>query len=222
MPQSRARVYIDGFNLYYGALKGTRYKWLDLSAWVDRLLPSSTCDRIAYCTAPVKVRPDNPQAGQRQEIYLRALSTLPNVEVIKGQFQVKTTRMPLNPDPQCECCGTLREGCRCCEGPTVGVVKTEEKGSDVNVAVQLVADGFMDRYDVALVISGDSDIQPAVDIVREKLGKQVITLDPRNRRYRPLVGDEHRRARAEALGACQFPEVITTSGGQEITRPPTW
>jgi hypothetical protein len=34
----RTIVYIDGFNLYYGAVKGTPYKWLDLKSVCQKLL----------------------------------------------------------------------------------------------------------------------------------------------------------------------------------------
>ena len=76
MVKPRAFVYIDGFNLYYGALKGTHEKWLDLQAWCALLLPQHDVRGIVYCTARVTSRPDDPDSHVRQDAYLRALGTL--------------------------------------------------------------------------------------------------------------------------------------------------
>lgn len=221
MPKLRARVYIDGFNLYYGALKGTTHKWLNLETWCARLLPGHDIDQIVYCTARVTSTPFNPGADVRQQAYLRALATLNTVTVMEGLFKVNNTRAPRRPDPTCQCCGSQPPGCLCCVGPLVPIIKTEEKGSDVNLAVQMVRDGFNGHYDVAAVVSEDSDIQPAVDVVRQDLGKQVIVITPRNRRHPPLVGDMRRQVRTAALAACQLPNSITDASGI-IHRPPAW
>lgn len=55
---SRTNVYIDGFNLFYGALKGSPYKWLDLEALCHQLLPKDSIHRIRYFTAKVSARPE--------------------------------------------------------------------------------------------------------------------------------------------------------------------
>jgi hypothetical protein len=111
-------VYVDAFNLYYGSLKGTPYRWLDLGALCARLLPKDRINRIGYFTATVSARPDNPDAPQRQQVYLRALETIPGLSIHYGHYLTHVTRMPLANPPQ--------RGAR-----TVEVVKTEEKGSDV-------------------------------------------------------------------------------------------
>lgn len=56
----RTAVYVDGFNLFYGALKGTPYKWLDLAALCGMLLPADHVVAIHYYTARVSARPGNP------------------------------------------------------------------------------------------------------------------------------------------------------------------
>jgi hypothetical protein len=88
-------VYIDGFNLYYGALRGSPYKWLDLEALSRRLLPKDDIRLIRYFTARISARPDDPQQAQRQETYLRALRTLPGVQIHYGHFLTHPVRMPL-------------------------------------------------------------------------------------------------------------------------------
>jgi hypothetical protein len=69
----RTIVYVDGFNLYYGALKGTPYKWLDLKALFTSVLPGHNILKIKYYTARVSARPGNPDAPTEQDAYLRAI-----------------------------------------------------------------------------------------------------------------------------------------------------
>ena len=88
-------MYIDGFNLYYGCLKGRPYKWLNLEKMCELLLRRFEVKRIRYFTALVKERPGNIQAPVRQQAYLRALGTLSSVDVHYGSFLTKPTRMML-------------------------------------------------------------------------------------------------------------------------------
>jgi hypothetical protein len=62
-------VCIDGFNLYYGALKRTPYKWLDLAKLAQILLPADTLQELHYFTARVSSRPYNPTAAHDQGLY---------------------------------------------------------------------------------------------------------------------------------------------------------
>ena len=91
----RTRVYVDGFNLYYGAVRGTSFKWLD-PVRLSRLLlpPHCVIDKLLYFTARVSGIPD-PAAPARQQAYLSALGTLPEVEVHYGSFLAKTVWRPL-------------------------------------------------------------------------------------------------------------------------------
>lgn len=88
-------VYVDAFNLYYGCLKGTPYRWLDLGSLCRRLLPRDEIGRIRYFTATVSARPDNPGAPQRQQVYLRALTTISDLSIHYGHYLSHVTRMPL-------------------------------------------------------------------------------------------------------------------------------
>ena len=91
----RTRVYVDGFNLYYGALKGTPFKWLDPVRLTALLLPRECAiDRLRYFTARVSGKLD-PRAPARQRIYLNALATLPEVDIHYGRFLAKTAWRPL-------------------------------------------------------------------------------------------------------------------------------
>jgi hypothetical protein len=206
----KTNVYVDGFNLYYGCIKGTAYRWLDLAKLCALLLPSHDINRIRYFTALVDARPDDPQQPQRQQTYLRALQTIPNLSIHYGHFLSNVIRMPLaHPLPN---------------GPrTVAVVKTEEKGSDVNLATYLLVDAFKKDCEVAVVISNDSDLKTPVEFVRSQLGLPVGILNPHKNRSRALydVTDFYKPIRKGPLSASQFPPKLTDAHGT-ITKPAGW
>lgn len=203
-------VYIDGFNLYYGAIKGTPHKWLDLETLCHRLLPKDDIKRIRYFTAKVSARPGDPQQPQRQQTYLRALETLVPVSIHYGHFLTHPVRMPLVDPP-------LR-------GPkTAEVLKTEEKGSDVNLASHLLLDAFQDDCDVAVVISNDSDLRVPIRIAERQLGVTVGIVNPHRAesRSRVLHGTFFKQLRPTVLAQCQLPEVMSDQNGT-FRKPVSW
>jgi uncharacterized LabA/DUF88 family protein len=155
-------LYIDGFNLYYSAVKGTSLRWLNPHALVARVFPRNQIIGTKYFTASVSPLPGNLDQPVRQAIYWRALRTLPNFEIIKGDFRTRRVRATVvNPPPY-----------------TIEVFKTEEKGSDVNLATHLLFDGFSSRYDCAIVVSGDSDLVTPIRMVRDELKRPIGVLNP--------------------------------------------
>jgi hypothetical protein len=88
-------VYIDGFNLFYGALRKTPCRWVDVDKLCQLLLPSNTLQAIKYFTALVSARPSDPDQPVRQQLYLRALKTLPKVSIHLGHFLTHEVTMPL-------------------------------------------------------------------------------------------------------------------------------
>ena len=88
-------LYVDGFNLYYPALKDTPFRWLDLRKLAETLFPSDSIHRLGYFTARLDVRPRKPGQAQRQLIYLRALATLPVLDTHYGVFRSGVKRRPL-------------------------------------------------------------------------------------------------------------------------------
>lgn len=209
VPAMRVSIYVDGFNLYYGALKPTpSLKWLDLQALGGALRPGAAMT-IRYFTARVRPIPDA-QAQNRQKLYLAALGTLSRVTIHYGRFKSHPTFMPMvTPVPG---------------GPkTVEVYKTEEKGSDVNIGTMLLLDGMDKLYDEAIVISGDSDLAEPVRAANARFAP-VHVLNPR-----PTGSQELTRAATSyahldltLLQSCQLPNSIQLASGNNITRPPTW
>ncbi len=207
-----ANVYVDGFNLYYGCLKGTSYKWLDLEALCGMLLPNHDIKRIRYFTARISGRPNKPDSPTRQDAYLRALATRPKVTIHFGKFLQSTVRMPL---------AAPRQG-----GPkTVEVIKTEEKGSDVNLATYLLIDAFRSDSDLAVVVSNDSDLCEPIRIVKDEFSVPVGLLIPHSRtsealrKLRPAFVKQIRRG---PLSASQLPAKVTDARGRTISKPPQW
>lgn len=204
-------VYIDGFNLYYGAVKDTPYKWLDLQKMCAMLLQDHKITRIKYFTARVSARPDDPSKPTRQQIYLRALQTLPNLEIIFGRFLSHAVMMPLaQPTPS--------------GSQFVKVIKTEEKGSDVNIAAHLINDGYKKRYEAAVIVTNDSDLLEPIRIVRVELGLPVGVLNPhKHPTSRVLVQHASfvRQIRQGVLAASQFPDVLIDTHG-EFRKPASW
>lgn len=205
-------VYVDGFNLYYGCLKGSPHKWLDLERLCSQLLAShNQVKRIRYFTARISARPDDPQGPARQDAYRRALGTLPTVTVHLGHFLTTMTRMPLAQPPS--------SGQK-----TVEVIKTEEKGSDVNLATYLLVDAFRSDADAFVVISNDSDLTEPIRIVHHELGHVVGILNPQRRPSRALLSCQpnfFKQIRSGALAASQLPPQLTDARGT-ITKPVGW
>ncbi len=211
----RAFVYIDGFNLYYGLKHysdqyGRIYKWLDLAKLCRALLPRDRVVQIRYFTALVTPRPNNPDQATRQQIYLRALQTLPNLSIDYGHFLQTYPRMAVhNPGPR--------------QPRIIEVIKTEEKGSDVNLATRLLCDGFANAYELAVIISNDSDLCLPIEVVRTDLKLQVGVLNP----TQGFSGALYKRATfykkvpEQLLAASQFPPMLADAQGP-ISKPSNW
>jgi uncharacterized LabA/DUF88 family protein len=208
-------VYVDGFNLYYGCLKDTPYKWLDPIALARIVLPKKAqVVHVRYFTAPVSDRGIRAGSAQRQQSYLRALATLGNLSIHYGSFLSHPQNLPLaSPQPG---------------GPkTARVIRTEEKGSDVNIAAFMLLDGFKKLYDQAALVSNDSYLLTPVEIVRNELGKSVIMVAPTSNPGRYLSHDLSRAAsmirkiRPSALRRAQLPAVLTDGKGT-IRKPSQW
>jgi uncharacterized LabA/DUF88 family protein len=226
----RTNVYIDGFNLYYGCLKFSTWKWLDVAAFCRRRLPSNEICRIKYFTARIQPRGD-PRQATRQQTYLRALTTLAEVEIHYGHFLASSKTLPLAKSVPGHP-GFLGGPLHFAE-----VMNTEEKGSDVNLATHLVVDGFQDAYDMAVVVSNDSDLAYPVSVVRitlkRKIGIIAPILQPDTRTppsyYRSRVASHELSVAASFfwtispadLAAAQFPSNLRDSTGI-IRMPKGW
>ena len=206
-----ANVYVDGFNLYYSTLRDTPHRWLDLQALASRLLePDFVLHRIRYFTAPLRIRHVDPGKRRRQHTYLRALRTIPDLSIHLGYFLSNPMRLPLaNPRPG--------------EPRVVTVVRTEEKGSDANLAAWLTRDAAKRDCRTAFVITGDSDFTGVIQMVRQEFNFPVHVVDPRKASSRRLrsAATSYRLLDRTLLPRCQFPSALSDGSGV-ITRPHAW
>jgi uncharacterized LabA/DUF88 family protein len=203
----RANVYVDGLNLYYSALKGTGYKWLDLRKLARLLLPDDRIHRIRYFTSlPVYLYRDPPR-GQRVQTYIRALETLRGLTVHYGRCRVDIESVPVTGSP----------------GKYAYYARRWEKGSDVNLASMLLADGFRRDYELAVIVSMDSDLALPMRIVRRQLQLPVGLLKPGDRYANELVraATFWKPIREGVLAASQLPPQLTDEHGT-ITKPSIW
>jgi uncharacterized LabA/DUF88 family protein len=214
----RTIAYVDGFNLYHRALKRTSFKWLNLRALIEAALPATNqISTINYYTARVSGR-SNPTAPKDQNTYLNALKTLDGLSIYYGSFQVTEKWMYLS-QPFC----FLPHGITPHPVPKfVRVVKTEEKGSDVNLGVHLVRDAMKGAFEHAALLTNDSDLTEPLRIVTQELGLPVTLLCPVDTpaiQLGKLSTDV--RHLVPYLGPSQFPDSVAGPKGP-IHKPHDW
>ncbi|MBL7128369.1 MAG: NYN domain-containing protein [Ignavibacteria bacterium] len=206
----RTFIYIDGFNFYYRAVKNTPYKWLDFKSLFQKLL--STANQIVeikYFTALVSGK-YNPQKPIRQTTYLRALENfIPELKIYYGHFLTHEVYAPLAKPIN--------------KKNKVKIIKTEEKGSDVNLAVHLLNDAWLNKYDCAVIVSNDSDLAEAMHIVKLQHGNKILGLVMPGKGHPSKELMIHanfiKRIRTGALKLSQLPEQIPNTN---IHKPNNW
>jgi len=211
----RTYIYIDGFNFYYGAVKDTPYKWLDFKKLFKHLLnPKNKIESIKYFTAIVtgKIDPDQPI---RQKTFLRALQKyVPEISIHYGEFLSHNVFKPLAFPINKNLFGKAIK--------FANIIKTEEKGSDVNLALHLLNDAWLDKYDCAVVVSNDSDLAESLKLVKTQHKKTIGLITPsKTHPSRELMkyADFNKRIRKGVLAASQLPNPIP---GTTIRKPSSW
>ncbi len=206
---ARSIVYIDGFNLYYGAIKGGSHKWLNLEKYFQKLRPDDDIKRIYYFTARV-----SGSSRKNQAAYLAALATLPLVEVRLGRFKFKNVECRV----------------RACTFAGRKLFKTpEEKQTDVAIGIQMVVDAFDDNCDRFVLVTGDSDLLPAIRAIKLRYPKKhLILYVPANSTIRgaatELRGavDKDKTLPPNLLRHCHLPAKVPDGAGGFIEKPDTW
>lgn len=209
-PRPTTFVYVDGFNLYYGGLRRSPYKWLDLRALLERVMKKNKIERILYFTALVKPRREDPRQDVCQQVYIRALETLPGLEVEYGNFQSEK-RLMIRADGY----GTL------------AMRWSKEKGSDVNLATRLMDDFHRGRFEAAAVVSNDSDLASPIRTINDSATRPVGIVTPPRWKDQPSselsqVTAFRYRITDKAMREGQFPTTVTDSDGNRIHKPEEW
>ena len=228
----RCWVYIDGFNLYHGIIKRSApegLRWLDVYALSQRLRPSDAIERIKYFTALVEKRSNDPDQQRRQRLYWRALDTLPCLQRIEGRFTRWEKHLPLTSSVKClesqQKRGINVVGIR---PRKVSVIRSEEKSSDVNLAAHLVHDAHQTDpakgFEVALVLSTDSDLAEAIRLVTQAVGKAIYICKPEVRNQTSelaAVATGVFNLKTKHLRASLFPDTLTDGDGS-FSKPQDW
>jgi uncharacterized LabA/DUF88 family protein len=200
----RVIAYVDGYNLYYG-LREKRWKrlyWLNIQMMARNLLkPSQTLVVTKYFTTIVK-HPE--ERRRRQAVFLEALQTLNDFQIFYGHFLADTVR--------CRNCGHTYE-------------THHEKMTDVNISVELMSDAFQDQFDLALLVSADSDLVGPVRTVRRLFNhKRIVVAFPPGRSSKALkqVANAQIYIGRNVLAKSLFPDQVAKPDGYILHRPEQW
>lgn len=211
-PRKRAIVYVDGFNLYYGCLKGSKFKWLDLEKLSKTLLDEANYEivKIKYFTANI-IDEDGTGTATRQGFYLKALRTIKNLEIHHGKFKKREKSVKVIPPIKVIIENPITGRQEQKEKSIVKGISYEEKGTDVNLASHLMIDLYENAYDVAMVISNDSDYLFSLTHVKEK-GKGLFIINtkldslPQHELKHLSLGKK--KLTIDKLQKSQFPEIV--------------
>ena len=214
-PKKRCTIYVDGFNWYFGIFQHRpAWKWLNVQSFFEALRLDEDVVAVKFFTALVDPLKHVSTRRDRQKRYMRALGTLPKVKIILGKYQERTVT--------CRAHDCMRR---------LEYQVPEEKKTDVNMAVNLLEDAFRGLTDSMVIVSGDSDLEPAVEWVRRNYPQIKITV------YIPVLEDEREERRNHnyhRMGVtCKplpladiprhvFPATVRVNESETITRPDEW
>jgi uncharacterized LabA/DUF88 family protein len=228
---AKTNIYIDGYNLYYSRLKGTAFKWLDLTAlFRDQIVmqqdPNAQVLSIKFFTSPVKASyARHGQASEHaQTQYHRALlAKYPDViEIIKGFHIFQPTALPV-----------YEEGASPSKSNVAKVWMIEEKQTDVNIALQAYRDVARGMCEQVVICSNDSDLEPALRLIREDFPVATIGLimplraqahgdgKVSNKRLTPLAHWVRHHILDNELMRAQLPQNVVTKK-KPASKPQHW
>lgn len=202
--RQRVITYIDGYNLYFGLReKGWKqFYWLDLPKLAQNLLRGDQqVVATKYFTARIS---GSSGKRKRQTAFIEALEARGNIDILYGQYRSEPR--------ECKKCGNVE-------------YVPNEKMTDVNIAVELLADAFQDKFDTALLISGDSDQTPPIRAIRRLFPeKRIVVCFP------PARFSEELKSVANAclhighgtLSKSLLPPKVTKSDGFVLECPESW
>jgi len=197
--------YFDGFNFYNGLkqIGWKKYYWLDMVEFCSKLLkPNQELLEVNYFSA----RPINRGKQDRQDLFFSANNQNPKFNLYLGKYLPKAI--------VCKSCGVTNN-------------TFEEKQTDVHIAVKMIRDIILEKCDVTILISADSDIVPPIDLIREikPVQKIIVGFPPDRFSY-----DLKNKANAaiylknfeSKFKSSMLPESIILPNGHTINRPPKW
>lgn len=210
--KKRCTVYIDAFNWYYGIfIHRPDWKWLNIQSFFEALRLDEDVVGVRFFTAIVHPNHRTSTKRDRQKRYLTALKSLPKVEVVLGKYQERTVT--------CQAASCPRH---------LEYQVGEEKKTDVNIAVRLIDDAINRRTDSMVIVSADSDLEPAVEWMRKNHPQIKVSV------YLPALPEEATQRRNDNYQrmkvACRLlpldgitrhllPSVVRLPDGATVERP---
>jgi len=209
-------AYIDGFNFYYACAQPfPQYKWLNFRRFIELLRPNDDIRKIKYFTALVKGEAHHSTKRDRQKRFWRALQSLPGLEIIQGKL--------IERDRKCKVAG--------CTWVTKTFKDQQEKRTDVNIAINMVADALIDSPDIIVLISGDTDLIPAIEMIKRirpgiRLAIYIPAIEAqfdyrRVDEYRSL-GISVKPIPEKYLKMAQFPDTVPLAENRTVQKPTEW
>ena len=202
---NRVIAYIDGHNLYNGMLDikwPRKYLWLNVYGLIKSIIAIN--QEIVVVRYFSSLRDNEKPNTLRKKAYLEALDALPNCEVIRGKYILEDNYCP-----------------RCKRG----FKEYKEKMTDVNMVIQLLKDADNNMFDVAFLLTGDSDLVPAVrEVKAANNNKRIVSIFPPMRTSDDLkeVVDAHFRIGRANIAQNPLPNKVKIGGGMYIERPSEW
>jgi uncharacterized LabA/DUF88 family protein len=202
--QERTIVYIDGFNLYFGLKTKSwkRFYWLNVKELANNILqPPQALIKTKYFTSRITFPPDK---AKRQGTFIEALETLTDFEIFYGKYQSNSKT--------CNRCGNIE-------------MVPNEKMTDVNIAVEMLADAFQNLFDTAILVSADSDLTaPIKKIKRLYTNKRIVLGFPPERHSFALkqISDGSFTIGRKTLAKSVFPDKVTKKDGFVLIKPVEW
>lgn len=207
MDTQRVIVYVDGFNFYYGLRSDRRWKqyyWLDVVKLFEKFMkPGQELVAVKYFSA----RPTNdPGKNSRQYAFFQANKENPKFQLILGSY--------LSKQITCFRCGNV-------------IHTHEEKETDARIVTQIVSDAYEKKCDIAIVVSADSDMIPAIEIAQH-IGQKVFVYFPPNHYSSNLAaltnGNPIMLARYESrFRQSLLPDIVHLSAqNYDLPIPPKW
>jgi uncharacterized LabA/DUF88 family protein len=202
--KQRVIVYVDGFNFYYGLKTPTwkRYYWLDIVKLFETFIrPNQELIAVKYFSA----RPTDIEKSKRQDAFFQANKENPKFKLILGKY--------LKKEIECFKCHNI-------------IHTYEEKETDVRIATQIVADAYQKNCDIAIVVSADSDMIPAIELAKESKRKVFVYFPPNQYSNNLAVmgdGSPILMKRYEArFKQSVLPDTITLNNGFNLSMPGKW
>jgi len=205
MEKQRVIVYVDGFNFYYGLRKNPNWKkyyWLDVVKFFEMFMKENQeLIAVKYFSA----KPDDIEKSRNQNAFFQANKENPKFQLILGKY--------LKKEVVCYGCGRT-------------IYTHEEKESDVRIATQVIRDVFKNNCDIAIIVSADSDMVPAVEIAIEEGHKVFVYFPPfqQSSNLRTLCGGAIDLNRYESrFKQCILPEVVhLKTANYDLHIPTKW